>query len=530
MQPQRGGRQSRSGAVSAWVMTLVVLSAVAAACTTPITHASISGSGGVGSKTVGAAARASAALTARSGFIGHSGRWMTDEQGQVVILHGLNMVYKQPPYEPAAGGFGSAAAATLESDGFDVVRVGVIYSAVEPEPGIFSASYVDSIERTVAELGRNGVYSLLDFHQDQLSTSFGGEGFPSWSVDTGGLPERHYVFPLGYTESASLDAAYDNFWSDTPGPGGIGLQQFYAGAWKYVAQHFASNRWVLGYDLFNEPWPAHATDSQLGAFYSRVISGIRQADTRHLIFYEPFVTFDFGEPTDLPQFTDAGLGMSFHDYCSSDASTHPVLCAQAEQQVIRNALARSALTGSALLLSEFGATNNLDDLSRIVSDADSSQISWIEWAYCGCDDPTGTIPASIEGLVSNPKLPGSGSNVDVAKLDVLAEPYPRITSGTPTSYAFDQSSRSFTFQYITHSPDGHAFGSGACTAVVIPAADYPGGYTVSVTGASITSARDAGILTLVQSSSSVQTVSVDVQPSPGGGTARPQLASLASCE
>ncbi len=144
-------------------------------------------------------------------LIGHSGRWLTNGEGQVVILHGLNMVYKRPPYEPAAAGFGAVAASTLAGDGLDVVRVGVIYSAVEPEPGVFSGSYLDSIAATVAELASRGVYSLLDFHQDQLSVGFGGEGFPAWSVDTDGLPERRYVFPLGYTSSEALAAAYDNF-------------------------------------------------------------------------------------------------------------------------------------------------------------------------------------------------------------------------------------------------------------------------------------------------------------------------------
>jgi endoglycosylceramidase len=32
--------------------------------------------------------------------LGHIGRWMTDADGRVVVLHGLNQVYKVPPYEP----------------------------------------------------------------------------------------------------------------------------------------------------------------------------------------------------------------------------------------------------------------------------------------------------------------------------------------------------------------------------------------------------------------------------------------------
>ena len=64
--------------------------------------------------------------------LGHAGRWITDDQGRVVVLHGLNMVYKRPPYAPDAIGFGDDDAAFLAREGFNAVRVGVIYKAVEP--------------------------------------------------------------------------------------------------------------------------------------------------------------------------------------------------------------------------------------------------------------------------------------------------------------------------------------------------------------------------------------------------------------
>ena len=66
---------------------------------------------------------------------GHAGRWITDSSGRVLVLHGLNMVYKRPPYLPSAAGFGYDDAAFLARNGFDVVRLGVIYAAVEPSPG-----------------------------------------------------------------------------------------------------------------------------------------------------------------------------------------------------------------------------------------------------------------------------------------------------------------------------------------------------------------------------------------------------------
>jgi endoglycosylceramidase len=464
-------------------------------------------------------------------ILGHSGRFLTDASGQVVILHGLDMVSKVPPYEPAAAGFGAVAARSLASNGFDVVRLGVIYSAVEPEPGVLSAAYVGSIARTVATLAAQGIYSLLDFHQDQMSVGFGGEGWPAWAVETDGLPVKKFVFPFGYTGSSALNAAFDNVWADRPGPGGISLQQRYAEAWRYVAVRFARDPWVLGYDLINEPWPAKGSDAQLGAFYRRVISAIRSVDRRHLIFYEPYVLFDYGEPTTLPDLGDAHLGMSFHDYCPTNPASHARRCATEERLPIENALARSARTGDALVMTEFGATDDLAVLRRVVALADDHGISWIEWDYCGCDDPTGTIPASVEGLVADPALPATGGNVDAAKLAVLSAPSPRLVSGTPQSYAFDDLTRTFRFAYSTTGPGGVRFDSGSCTAILIPPDQYPAGYTVDIAGARVTSAADAGVLTLAQlpPGAVAGRVTVEVRPGTGGRTTPPSAKAIAAC-
>jgi endoglycosylceramidase len=80
--------------------------------------------------------------------LGHSGCWITDAKGRVVILHGVNMVYKRPPYEPAATGFGPDDARFLARHGFDSVRLGMIYAGVEPRPGAYSAEYLRGIKRT----------------------------------------------------------------------------------------------------------------------------------------------------------------------------------------------------------------------------------------------------------------------------------------------------------------------------------------------------------------------------------------------
>jgi endoglycosylceramidase len=455
-------------------------------------------------------------------FIGHVGRWLVDGTGRVVFFHGFNMVNKVAPYEPSVVGFGNDDATFLQDHGFNVIRLGVLYSGVEPEPGQFDAAYVSSIRRTVEVLADHHIYTLLDFHQDQLDEAFGGEGFPAWSVDDNGAPTQDIRFPAGYTSSPALNTAYQNFWANTTGPGGIGLQQRYADAWKYVAARFANDPWVLGYDLFNEPWPPNvnqgaAETALLASFYKRVISSIRTVDKSHLIFYEPWVLFNFALQTTLPRLGDSNLAMSYHDYCSGP--TTAASCPASEVNTITNAIQHAHLAGDGLLLSEFGAETDQSDLTRITSDANTGLQSWIEWAYCGCNDPTGSDPPALEALVYDPSRPPTGTNVNQTKLAVLEQPYATAVAGTPVSMNFDSGSRTFRLRYSTTavSPRAH-FGPSTCTLISAPRSVYPNGYTVKVAGGTSVSASNAAVIA-VTASPKATAVAVTVRPRGSTGVA-----------
>ena len=455
-------------------------------------------------------------------FIGHGGRWLVDATGRVVFMHGFNMVNKVAPYEPSAVGFGNNDATFLQDHGFNVIRLGVLYAGVEPEPGRFDAPYVSSIQRTVEVLADHHIYTLLDFHQDQLDEAFGGEGFPAWSVDDNGAPTQNIRFPAGYTSSPALNAAYQNFWANTPGPGGVGLQQRYADAWKYVATRFANDPWVLGYDLFNEPWPPNvnqgaAETALLASFYKRVISSIRTVDKSHLIFYEPWVLFNFALQTTLPRLGDSNLAMSYHDYCSGP--TTAASCPASEVNTITNAIQHAHLAGDGLLLSEFGAETDQSDLTRITSDANTGLQSWIEWAYCGCNDPTGSDPPALEALVYDPSRPPTGTNVNQTKLAVLEQPYATAVAGTPVSMNFDSGSRTFRLRYSTTAVSRRAhFGPSTCTLIAAPRSVYPNGYTVKVAGGTSVSASNAAVIA-VTASPKATAVAVTVRPRGSTGVA-----------
>src|SRR5205085_7338626 len=105
-----------------------------------------------GAASVLAAASASVAQAVPRLPPSHAGRWITDSGGRVVIVHGTNMVYKLPPYYPSAAGFGADDAAFLQRIGFNAVRVGVIWKAVEPRPGEFDGAYLGQVAATVKAL------------------------------------------------------------------------------------------------------------------------------------------------------------------------------------------------------------------------------------------------------------------------------------------------------------------------------------------------------------------------------------------
>ena len=432
---------------------------------------------------------------------GHAGRWITDSRGRVWILHGLNMVYKVPPYYPQAAGFGSDDAAFLQRNGFNLVRVGVIWKALEPSPGVYDDAYLNHIAATVAALWRHGILSLLDFHQDLYNERFQGEGAPDWAVQDDGLPALPRTgFPDNYVSMPALQHAFDHFWANSPGPAGVGLQARFAAAWRHVALRFRAVPGVLGYELMNEPFPGtvYATclagcplfDAKLTAFNRRVASAIRTVDRRTLIFYEPNVLFNFGAPTDTGALDDRTAGFSWHDYCfTPGCNTRPL--------TMQNAARHVAETGEATLMSEFGSTTSAADLEYMVGLADRNMVPWAEWAYCGCNDPTGAIPPSAEAVVLDPHRPPFGSNVVWTTLRALVEPYPQLVSGTPLGWGFDPASELFRLRYSTGRASGHGrFRSGALTLVAVPALVYHGHYRVDARGAAVVSARGASLLAL----------------------------------
>jgi endoglycosylceramidase len=440
--------------------------------------------------------------------LGTTGESITNSDGQVVLLHGFGEVVKIPPYEPSATGFSDADAAFLQENGFNVVRLGVDWAALEPEPGVYDTSYLDSIEQTVQTLGQHGIYSILDMHQDSWGTEFGGEGAPAWATLTDGATNSPTTFPYSEFFNPAEANAWDSFWGNDAVSNGIGLEDNYSQMLEYLANAFNGNSNVAGIEIMNEPDPgsqllptvlgnSYFDGQELTSFYDQAASAIRAVDPSTPIFYEPDVISSEGLPLTLGTVDQPGMVLSFHDYTGS--------------QSVQNAETYADAHDIPAFMTEFGASSTQSTITESMDPANQDLMGWTEWAFTGQNDiTTSASPTSLESLVYNPALPPTGDNVNTANLETLAAPYPQDVSGTPGTWSFDNGA--FQFSYSTAEVDGMGdFPAGSQTTISVPSVEFPDGYTVSVTGGEVVSAPNASEL-VIASNAGATTVSVTVNP------------------
>jgi endoglycosylceramidase len=152
----------------------------------------------------------------------------------------------------------------------NAVRLCIFWDGLEPQPGHFDKAYLDRIADVVRKAKQQGLYVLLDMHQDLYSVRF-GDGAPAWATLDDGKPHTKVSdWNDAYYVSEDVQAALDHFWANSPAPDGEGLQDHYAETWQFVARRFRNEPAVLGYDLMNEPFPGSRAASLELAMLTRL--------------------------------------------------------------------------------------------------------------------------------------------------------------------------------------------------------------------------------------------------------------------
>ncbi|WP_113674206.1 cellulase family glycosylhydrolase [Vallitalea guaymasensis] len=192
------------------------------------------------------------------------GKCFIDNYNRERIFNGINMVYKGN-YDESSGkknyitDWNENHFKWLVDNGFNIIRLGIIWDGVEHEMGIYDEKYLDWIGGILDLCEQYDIYAFLDMHQDLYSNKF-SDGAPDWATITdnqehvkGDLWSDAYIF------SGAVKRSFENFWANTKAPDGIGLQDHYANMWAHIVKRFENNKALIGYDFINEPFPGESS-------------------------------------------------------------------------------------------------------------------------------------------------------------------------------------------------------------------------------------------------------------------------------
>ena len=446
------------------------------------------------------------------------GRWLVDPQGRVVIVHGLNLVWKHAPYAPpaTAAGFQARDARWLARHGFNGARVGTLWAGLTPDaPGRADPAYVAKVQRVLDLLADQKIWMQLDMHQDQWHETYGGEGVPDWALHRpapyDAAPPVVAPFPTGYW-TPEVSTVFDNFWADRDD-----LLDGWTDAWRIAATAWRHQRYLMGYDLLNEPWMGLEWETclvdgcpasyagELQPAMERGLAAVREVDDDNIVWWEP-QQFAGGQKLDTfyePVPGEDQLGLSWHNYCPDVFLESQGIpggdvenCWDFSRDREEHALGQARTMHAVLLMSEWGATDNLRAVEIDAAVADEHLMGWTHWAYKRWNDPTTADGA--QGLFRDDADP---SSVKRGKLRLLVRTYAQATAGTPLAMHFDPHDGAFRYRYR---PDPSIT---APTRIFVSPLHYPHGFRVSVDHGSVVS-RSARHVLVRADSGQVVTVRV----------------------
>lgn len=236
---------------------------------------------------------------------------ITDDQTRTVLLRGANLntlgdYYQANPEMPTKIPASQQDYAEMASLGFNVVRLVLSWSALEPTRGQLDPNYLEAIRTHVGYAKSHGMYTVLDMHQDAwgkyiastgndqcgfFEPAIGWDGAPAWATITDGASTCR--FPGLREMSPAVARAFENFWRNRDG-----IQDALIDTWAKLAAEFATEPAVAGYDLLNEPnfglSVGFSQTLMMGGYYTKALRAIRKAEAaaegfHHIAFFEPSV-------------------------------------------------------------------------------------------------------------------------------------------------------------------------------------------------------------------------------------------------
>jgi len=348
--------------------------------------------------------------------------YITDADGREVLLRGVNVnsyaeYWHYDKARPAVLAFTADDHRYIAGLGYNLVRLLITWSRVEPEPGKYDDAYLDEVGAVIEQLHAQGIYTLIDMHQDAwgphvaappgtvckapMIPAGGWDGAPRWATlidpsktkDPYCLPKvaDNYIREFVPVVRQAWRAMFDN----ANGPGGVGLQDRFAAMWAHVAERIGGRPGVMGYDVINEPNAMFGADEfvALKALYIKAFTGIRAGEKAagiapRIIVFEPGANWAIvAEGATVEKFSDdPQQAYGPHIYQGSIAP-QPLDAGQVE----RLRKEATALGGVPIICGEWGASptdaakpdNYFRHVLRLADDEHWSLAHWVYQSACG---------------------------------------------------------------------------------------------------------------------------------------------------
>jgi endoglucanase len=239
----------------------------------------------------------------------------------------------------------------IASWGFNSIRLPFHYRMFEPEgqAGIRPEDPFAFLDRVVGWCGKYGLHLIFDMH-----CAPGGQNGDNISDSDG--TARLWTDPANRDKTVAI--------------------------WRRIAERYADEPWVAGYDLLNEPvLPSGHSNAELRSLYVRIAQTIREVDNNHMLFIEGnWYATDFADLT--PPF-DSNLVYSFHKYWNENS--------QASIQTYLNLRTQSERP---IWLGESGENSNAW-FAACVRLLEQNNIGWNWWTHKKVETLTSPYSARI---------------------------------------------------------------------------------------------------------------------------------------
>ena len=438
-------------------------------------------------------------------------RFILDKHGRYSIFHGGNVVVKLPPYLPTLDKFDYQYSLNTHHDletmkrlGFNSVRLGVIWEAVEKSPGEYDYDYLNKVEEIINTLGQNGIYTMVDAHQDVFSRNFCGEGVPyfyvneleydkkcaagaltrildlvgvcktiedfNFRLDENGLPLIEDCVKHNFADYhfiAGFSSSYKNFYLNK-----ANIQDKFVEFWKVVVNKFKDNEYILGYDLWNEPAPGGPMED-LKSFvpgrpdvkdilpvYRKVDAELRKIKPDYILFFENTPVPDIlpifgglflGKMSEKPGGDDIPQVYNFHTYCclsGGDTCAHGEasyeksvkVCPKFHEKQFKKEIDTANNLNVPMFLTEFGACSD----SKACYNEIISVIKLTEENFISWNywnyKPYGDHTTSAIEMVSYEGIYNSDGTVQNIKEKGLSRGYVMYYQGKPIKFKYEKNS------------------------------------------------------------------------------------------